>query len=357
MNLKVIFMLAGIVPGSLLAQESTTDPVGFNKVTCLRASSTALSVPFMESENSFTGVVGNSVSVTGTSPDNTVTFNVKNTPNFTVNGFQGMYYLRFGSGELAGSYYQIKSNTSNTITLNLEGDDGSLISENDVINVYRLSTLSTLFPDGNSTVVPSTGTASSARMTEIRIIPRVSSGVFGAVPSVYYWFNGEWRNAANNSNADNVILWPDSSFVLRHTSNVPANTTFVAKGLANVDLNIIPIFTEENGVQVDNVVSWPRPIPVQVQNMNLIGSGVFTSSPSTSPADRKDILFVVRNEIPGNLDAKQMMLIHVGTNWIRVDDGSNSVVNTMEITPSQGLLVRKRSGNGTTLFWQIPAAN
>ncbi|NJM37856.1 MAG: TIGR02597 family protein [Akkermansiaceae bacterium] len=156
-----------------------TEPVGFNKVTCLGNSDTIVGVPLR-----MQGSVKSRLSANPTVNGNTATLNLVSSSLPTWTG--STRYVKFDSGTKDGSWYDITSNTADSLTINLNGDNltGAVTSDSIVISEYW--TLDTLFPPAAATtdpattghaIVASTGTSPIQRRTSILLPDIVTSGI------------------------------------------------------------------------------------------------------------------------------------------------------------------------------------
>jgi len=349
--------LKTLVPLSILAlsaplslAQAVSETVGFNKVTCLPNSDTIVSAPLMDTTDSFGGTVTGTPTLTGTAPENIATFTVLNVANLTVNKYQNMFYVQFTSGQLDGQSFQVSANTASTLSIKLEGEDGNKISATDTFKVCKFWTLDTLFPDGNTTIVNSLGQLGFQHRTYVLMFDYGATGINNPAPKTFYRTAAGWFDIAN-ADANNEIIWPGSPIVIRHPQTVAASTTYVCSGEVHSDAQVIPLFTSNSGER-DNTVSIQRPIPVKLEDLNLIANNAFTPSPSQLGFQRKDTLKIFDNtDAKLNKPASQTYYYYDG-NWY---NSSNALSNDVEIKPSEGLIIRKSQTNdGATHFWKLP---
>jgi uncharacterized protein (TIGR02597 family) len=328
----------------LFAQSAETPPVGFNVVECLPQSDTICAVPFARPAV-FQGVVLSNAAGTGQ-----ITLTPEGEPNWTANAFQGFHFVRILSGAKAGMYYQVAANTNGTVTLDLAGDSATGFDAGVTFRIHPFWTLSTLFPEGTqTTLVASTGTLANQRRS-LLLLPNVNGVGTNIAPlETYYVLSSGWRKTTGEV-SDDVILFPDSYFIIRHNhATITASTFFTPAG--NVELNPVtsPLATRSGGQQ-DNFVSSGRPIPVKVKDLDLITSGAFLASTSTLNNGRRDLLMVFDNSIPGINKAPVKSYYYFSGTWRRIggtaDDGDEL------IQPSQGLIIRKyQDASSATYLW------
>lgn len=349
-TLSSIFLGAFVFAVSIQAQTTaTTNPVGFNTITCKVNSDTYCSVPFAQSID-FQGLVSGTPSVGG----GAATITPQGTVTWTANGYAGFYFVRMLTGAKAGMYYQVTSNAASTVTIDLAGDDFSGVGNNDGFTICKFWTLSTLFPPATqTTIVVSLNTLGSGRRTELLLPDTVTAGINLAPNHKYFISGGAWREAASGSPiSDNVILPPDGFFIVRHNNaNITSDTTFTSTG--NVELNAvsIPLATLTTGKQ-DNPVSTGRPIPVKLKDLDLISTGAFVGSNGTLGGQRRDELLLFDNSVASvNRSASATYFYNIPTaNWRQSASGS-PVADDVEIAPGTGILIRKYASTGATFVW------
>jgi uncharacterized protein (TIGR02597 family) len=344
--------------GCLTAQTVFTDPVGFNKVTCLGNSDTIVGVPLRMngSENS---KLSASPVVSGSTA--TLTLLASNLPIWTGS----TRYVKFNSGTKDGSWYDVTSNTANTLTINLNGDNLTGVVTGDSVLMAEYWTLDTLFPPAAATtdpattghaIVASTGTTLSARRSEILLPDIQGSGINLAVIDKMYIHGGIWKRSGDTSGANmgGNKLFPDNFFTIRHPATITTSTVFKSFGEVEVRNFTIPLNTLATGSQ-DIFVSIPRPIPVSLSQLNLWQSGpnsAFVASTGTGLSGRRDMLYVFDNTLAARNKAPSVTYYHNGTSWLKVGDGT--VNHDADIIPAGvGIMIRKfRTVGGGSVDWK-----
>lgn len=346
MNIRTAICLCLCLTGSrgLLAQSAETPPMGFNVVECLPQSDTICAVPFARSAV-FQGVVLSSAEGGGQ-----VTLTPEGDHTWTANEYQTLYFVRILSGAKAGMYYQVAANATTTVTLDLAGDSATGFDAGVTFRIHPFWTLSTLFPAWTqTTLVTSTGTLANQRRS-LLLLPNVNGVGTNIAPlETYYILSSGWRKTTGEV-SDDVILFPDSYFIIRHNhATITASTFFTPTGTVELNPVTSPLATRSGGQQ-DNFVSSGRPIPVKVKDLDLISSGAFQASTSTLNNGRRDMLMVFDNSIPGINKAPVKSYYYYSGTWRRIggtaDDGDEL------IQPSQGLIIRKyQDVSNATYFW------
>ncbi|WP_169334322.1 TIGR02597 family protein [Rubritalea marina] len=332
---------------TLPAQSVATDPVGYTTVTCLPNSDTIVSVPFLNTTDSITSAVSGSATEDGT----TATFTLNGITGLTTDQYATYYYVRFTGGTLDGNFYQITANGSDNVTIELNGDAATDISDTDTLKVYKFWTLGTLFPQATQdTIVESASNRLSARRTEVLIPDNSTEGVNRSAGSVHFLKSTGWADASDNGDSDNKLLWPDSYIIIRHPVAVSTSTTYTASGTVDTNSQIvIPLSTRTTGAQ-DNYVAVPRPVDVALNNLNLYESGAFVASTSSRLSGRRDELHIFDNTAGSLNKSASKIFYHDGTNWI--DSSDKSTADTDTIKASEGIIIRKyQTLDGATHFW------
>ncbi len=326
------------------AEETTTDPVGALMVTCLEGSDTILSVPFRNAAT-YVGPIA-SVAIAG----NNVTVGFSANPNWTTNQFSNLYYVRFTSGSNMGRYYTVVSNTNNSLTIDSNGDTMTGIASGNTIQLIKYYTLNDLFPPATQTTfVLSLGNSGLQRRSEL-LIPNLTSIGTNLAPSrVFFVTSSGWFEAsAGNANANNVVLLPDTYFIVRNKSGY-GSTSFIATGSVEMNPIVIPI-SISSGAKQDNYLSLIRPVNVKLSQLNLT-SDVFTPSLGLSGLLRRDELLIYSNTQVGTNKAPSRAFFKTDSGWFESTAG-NAPADNVEITAATGFVIRKYQGtSNSTVFW------
>ena len=136
--LPVVVGIALCAPSPAMAENLM---IGFNRVTCLPKSDTFVSVPFMKHPVKLTNTLG----ALPTIASGLATLTPTEATTLVADELKGSHYIRFTSGALAGHWYDISGNTVSSITIDLNGEDGTKLVPGDAFVVVEYWTLDTLF--------------------------------------------------------------------------------------------------------------------------------------------------------------------------------------------------------------------
>lgn len=327
------------------AQSAGTDPVGFTSITCLPNSDTICSVP-LNSEVAFQGTLLNAPSINGSA----VTLTPSTAVTWTADQFKTLYFVRFTSGTKSGMYFEITANAAGTLTINSANEDLSTLTTGDQFKLCKFWTLGTLFPPATqTTIVPSTGTTSPTRRTEVLFPDNAGSGINLSAAAVYFVLNTtEWKNASGFTNADNVILYPDTYFIVRHNkAAITSSTTYTITGSVELKDAGTILATRVGGSQ-DNFVSNGRPIDIKLKDLDFSPTAFVDSTGTTSPT-RRDQLLVFNNAVPTVNRSASAIYFRVGGTWLNAS--GYTVADDAIIPAGSGFIIRKYAAPGTGVVW------
>jgi uncharacterized protein (TIGR02597 family) len=334
------------------AQSVVTDPVGFTTLTCPASSDTFVSVPFTRPPE----FVGATASATA----NTIT--VSGSP-WTVNQFVYVagsqpktYFVLIGphtsTNPKEGLVYQITSNTANTLTVNAGGDDLSSIVAATQILVIPYHTLASVFPASDAGVSFIISPSSINRQTQL-LIPNYSGVGINLAPSVtYFYFNSAWRRFGSpltEDHSDDPIV-NAGYFTLR---NAATGTTLTTLGSVLTKNTTIPLFTRVGATSVtqDNFVSVIRPIDVKLNDLGLITSGAFLSSPSS--INRIDQLLAFDNAQVAINKSPSSTYYYLNSAWRKFGQPTTTDFGNDTIAAGTGFIIRKGgTPAGATSLWK-----
>ena len=358
-------LLAASLP--VAAQSVTSDPIGFNKVTCLANSDTIVGVP-LRKEGSLQAKLTADPVING----DFATLTLSATNLGTLNN----HYLKFNSGTKDGSWFDITANSDDAVTINLNGESLTAAAEGDSVMIAEYWTLDSLFPpvaspgvqgpttswtetpagSGNwvpngHAIVPSTNTLGTGRRTEV-LLPNLDAiGTNNPPEGRYYIHSGIWKKSnAGNTDFGTTIIFPDTHFRISHPTTVPYATTFRAAGEVEMAVTIIPLSTQQTTSQ-DNYVAVPRPLPVTLNALGLLGTPAFMASTNTLGTGRRDELLVFDNfHQLQNKAPSAVYYVHGGI-W-KLNNGGNADRGLEVIQAGAGVIIRKyQTATGATVFW------
>ena len=345
-----LLLLLATLP--LAGQGVSTEPVGFNKVTCLANSDTIVGVPLRIQGSLNTKL---SAAPSATTGNSTLTLAHNSLPTLTK------HYLKFNSGAADGRWYDITANTADSVTINLNGDILPAAVSGDSVLIAEYWTLNTLFPPSLATTEPSTTghaiIASSAlnRKTELLLPNLTGVGTNLAPNQTYYILNANpkvWKKFSDNSRPDfgDTILYPDTYFVVRHNRGVSQPTVYRSLGEVETANFTIFLSTRTDGRQ-DNYIAIPRPLPVKLSELGL-DTLAFKNSTALKTQDE---LLVFDNESAVRNKAPSATYFILSTGWRKFGDGSTNHDNST-IPAGAGFLIRKvPSIDGASVPWKNTA--
>ena len=339
--------------GLSFGQQAFSPMSGYNTVVCPSNSDTVCSVPFTRS-TIFFGTTGVPVD----NLDGTHSIALSAAPGFET-GPATTYYVSFNGGSHDGEYYEITDKTQGaTIIVDDRDIDLTNVTAGTQVKVNLFWTLATLFPDGNSTIVPSTGNFSSQRRTQILLVTPLIGAINVAPQEVFFFSSADntWKSTASGFPiSDNTVLWPDSYFIIRHNS-LSGPTNYVPAGAIDEDSLTIPLFTAV-GSPTDNFVSIPRPIDVPLNKLGLGDStgpnAAFVASTGNFSNQRGDQLLVYDSAFAAQNKAPSAIYFFRSTDntWVSTISGFPNA-NNVTLKPSEGFIIRKKStAGGTTALW------
>ena len=376
-KIKTSLLMLGatlIAATSMMAASFILDPVGVICVNALASSDTWCAMPF-HAPPSFMGTVS-SVS------SNVITVNENH--NWSANQWANAYYVIIGikkttPSDREGLMLTITANGANTLTVNL-ADGGNAAIDGYVpsgcqIKIIKYWTLGTLFPDNDgSAATPPKGIQGSSglifgdRKTQILTPDVTTAGINLAAAASYFYYTGTnspgpgWRDAnATSILANDTILYPDQTFIVRQQTDATATTLPLA---GNV---IMPKFqtwlaTYDDTTDQDLPVSFNVPIDKTLGSVELYtiaAPSPFVPSTGLTAGTRKDQLLVIDNTIVGyNQVASATYFYYSGASgngpgWRNTNATAVVADSDVVFKAGTGLLLRKKSGTATSIpvFW------
>jgi len=352
----VIAVLAlTILVGAWAGAAPPNNVVGYNRIEVPADSDVVVSVPFnLNPKGSYTVVT-----VTGTG----VTAAAGSFPD----PLGGACYVRFTSGNANGLWTTITSNTTDTLVFdNQDAAFLSKIANGNTFAVYPHQTLGSVLPKKleEFAFVASPDATLGNRKNEV-LLPSEADGINKSATATYYYLKWNhpvlgllegWREHGQSVMVDKggVIVKPDSYVILRN--NGSKKLTFILKGL--VPIGKIGSKVSTKAVQYDLNFATGRPLPVTLNKLGL--EPVFAQSSTAGLPDRKDELLVFDNT--DGKKNKSAAKTYYYLNWnhptlgllkgwrehgtdVREDKGN------VEITPSQGLIIRKAAGTPADQYY------
>lgn len=305
---------------------ATTDPVGFVSYTVNANSDQKVGVPMTQSSvfsGSATTVSGTAVTTSG------------------VPALSGKNLLLVTSGSAAGSWEEIASSTSTSVTL-LAPVTGFVNGDTFVIRPFW--TLSTLFPNGGA--IPQSPDPDNPRGL-VLLNDLTAVGINPASGASYLYHDGSiiaagWYESGTFAEANDVVISPESFITLRNSTASPINLSFV--GSVPAKTAAIDVVRRPGGQQ-DNLILNQFPSSVTLANSGLNTSGAVTASPD--PENPVDLLLVYSLGNNGiNPASSAQYLYHDGSilpeGWY--ESGTFADANDVSIPAGGAIVVRKGAG-------------
>jgi len=345
---KIISLLAGsALAAATFLNAATTDPVGYVTIDVLAGSQTYVTVPLVPAATLSTALASDPA-VNGVT-DASLSFANAGVAN---NSLVGTHFIRFTSGTREGHWYPITANTSDSVTIDLNGDDLSGVAATDTFQVNEYWTLASLMPIGNAAIHESAGNLGFQRETEVSLPDQVSEGKNLSPTRIFFLKSTGWVEAVSGfPSAGDVVLAPDSFVIIQHPAD-KANTKLVISGSVDTKALTVQINTSTT-IEQDNYVSVPRPVSMSLGQLGLIESGAFTASIGNLGFQRADELYLYDNTQVSEKKSASRVFFVVGSEWREAVSGFPNVTNDIIIEPGDSFFIRKKATvNGATAFWK-----
>jgi len=318
-------------------------PAGFIPLTLLSNSDSFISIPFtrpIEASRSIISVASNVVNVPGPSWS-------EGEFVYSAGAQSNHYYARIDSGALEGRVYEVVTNGSYSLTLDLGADALDSIAPGDIVSVIPHWTLNSAFRNGDGVLAsPSQGN----RYTEIFIPDNTGTGINLSATKIYFFNNGIWKQVGQGSvdHGDDVL--PLNAFFIAR-QNVATNSTMNALGAVVVSKLSLAVRGLAATPQ-DNSVGLMRASVVTLNNSGLIGSGAFAASPL--PGTRTDELLTFDNSIAQKNKSSGAIYYYWNNAWRRVGAGSTDFGDASVFTPGAGFIIRKATNSASVVWTNAP---
>ncbi len=215
-----------------------------------------------------------------------------------------------------------------------------------------MHTLSSVFPASDAGVSFIISPSSINRQTRI-FIPDYSGVGINLAPIIqYFYFNGAWRRAGQPVTVDygDDPFLNAGYFILR---NAATGTTLTTLGSVLTKNTTIPLFTRVGATSVtqDNFVSIIRPIDVKLNDLGLITSGAFLSSPTA--LNRIDQLLLFDNAQVAINKSPTVIYFYFNGAWRKAGQPVTTDFGNDTIAAGTGFLIRKGgTPTGATSLWK-----
>jgi len=310
------FALLGALLAVGAANAASTDPVGYVSLgntagggapAVAAGSEVTISVPLLRAAD-FTGTA-TSASGTTVNVTQALTAGAYNAP-----ATGDPYVLEISSGALSGVVVPIASNTANSITVVLNGENLDTLAAGSSFSIRRAWTLSSFFA-GNT--LPD-----NVQLAAFDVQP----GVNNSANPLYIYFGGSWFNGASGYPADNVILYPGESFVLINgtATNIASLTV---TGDVPTSNSRIQLFKDGAAAQ-DTRVSYFTPTDEVIGQAGFVG------------LTDNDALLAFNNSAAGVNKSASQTVIYFGGSWFDGASGTD-VTNTFKLKGGEGYVFRR----------------
>lgn len=365
MKSQSILALTALASAGFAFGQATTKPVGYVTIECKSNSDTIVGVPLRKSAD-YAGTLGASPD-TATVPGSAI-LTLSGAPGLTTNAFANTHYVKFTNTQPTaaagdGQWFVITSNTSSSLTVDLNG--GSISAASGAgLEILKFWTLAELFNPALSTtsagttgnaIVASTSTTLLGRRTSLLIPNYAGVGTNLSASNTFFIHNALWKEQGQgDTDRGSFQLWPDSYFIIRHPSAVTASTNYTVSGEVESDQIDVGLATRSGGAQ-DNMIALPRPVNTTLNALGLGGTAAFMSSTSTTLLGRRDQLLVFDNAATGiNKSASATYFYHNGI-W-KIQGGGDTDRGADVIPAGAGFIVRKYQSAGGTANWDNNAS-
>lgn len=330
-SIKSLLALALLAPGALLAQTTAkTTPVGYvslgdttsGEPACKPETDVFISVPVLKPAD-FSGTVASEAAGVIT---------LAGTPALTAGQYADPavpYYAVIQTGAKAGLIGLVTANAAGTVTVTAQpGDSLTGIASGDVITLRKAWTvvglLGTSLPSGVSLLTFPT-----------------SGSVNPSAEGIYDWDGTNWvDNVITGAPADNDIIYPGETIVLRNSTTTPI-ASLVVSGEVSTFAQRIPIAAATEAS--DYSVSYFSPVG---EALGSSGLGAVASA--------GDALLGFDNNSAGVNKAASVILDYDGTDWVdNVITGAPD--NSFQVGAGKGFFFR-RGAAGAAAVWTDTAA-
>ena len=172
-----------------------------------------------------------------------------------------------------GRFYQVASNSTGTVTVNLNGDTLNSVAAGTQVSIVPYWTLNSVFPASNAGVSFTPTTSLFSPKTQILIPDYFTSGINLSATTIYYFYNDGgsnigWR-AVGSTTTDRGFdpLLPDGYMTVRTPSGAPALPVTFAGSVPTNKL-VTTLTTRTSGAQ-DNAVALNRPADATIGTLGL----------------------------------------------------------------------------------------
>ncbi len=344
--MKLLLWIALLLfPAALQAQQviSNSTPSGFLTLNIAAGTGTTstislLAAPLLNDANATGQVKGVITSLTANTISNS-NAGWATSPTQLSNA-SAPTLIRITSGTASGRTFLVSTSTANTATtVTIDAGDAAqtdlttlgIVPNTDTYELLAGYTLSSLLPSSSGVL---TGTAPASA-------DNVQLFVTGAWRQYYYNTTSGWLRIGLNSNANNLVIRPDTAIIYSRLANTPLSLVLTGSVPTTPAASVVA----NSGVSfVGN--SWPSDLTLGTSNINSISGWVSNASPSSAD--------IVQFFVSGAWRQYYFDPTNNGTttpHWRRV--GLNTVSDNQVIPAGTGVILSKQgAAAGTTLLSQ-----
>ena len=256
-----------------------------------------------------------------------------------------------------GRFYQVTTNGTNSVTVNLNGDVLSSVAAGTQVSIIPYWTLNSMFPAANAGVSFTATTNPHQVQTEV-LIPNFSgTGTNLSSSATYLFYSGGstagWRSYSDLSTDQGYVpLLPDGYFTVTTPATAPSLPVTFA-GSVPINKQVTAISTNATQLQ-DNAVALTRPADATLGTLGLNPTdGSFVAT--TNGHNLQDQLLVYNNTVaaPYKSSSGTYIYVNIGTNigWRSYSD-LNTDQSSFVIPAGSALTIRKApTSSGQTVAW------
>ncbi len=308
---------------SVAQTTATTAPVGFLTVSVPAGSSSAWSLPLYN-----TPVFQSSIS----SVDSSTSFSLTSA-SFTAGQYASSpFFVHVQTGNSAGKFYLISSNTTTQLTVATNGADlTTLLAMGDQCEIIAGNTLASVF----GATAPGLQTGATFD---------VADNVFlwnGKSWDTYFNNGTNWKKTGSLGNQNPTIIYPDEGiFISRRNTSTGVSVTVM--GTVPTTKEQTDLAAHDSNGHGSTFIANRFPVDMQLSAIGLQNTANWKSGATFDVAD---------NVFAWNGHAWDTYFYN-GTNWKKT--GSLGIQDTTVIPAGTALFVTRSSASGATLSQNLP---
>jgi uncharacterized protein (TIGR02597 family) len=324
-KLSFAILAAAFACGAANAQTAYTTPVGYVSLGDTTEGNPAIkaetdvriSIPLEQPaiySGTISGITGSTITFSGT----------PNLPDLTTNP----HTITVTSGPSAGLIATVTASTTNSVTVEVAfGDSLDDVDLADKITIRPAWTVLGLMGDAFPV------------QTQLFTLPG-SAPLNPAAAVIYEWDGSGWVDTDSGDYADNDILYPNETLIVRNQSDVDIES-FVVTGEVLTTNNRIAIAA--NGAEgADNAISYFSPVDEEVDLSSF-----------TAIANPQDQILGFDNSSAGFNKAASVILEFDGSGWVDTDSGDYAP--EFPLGGGRGFIFRRNTAAAAALLTDTPS--